>query len=343
VSTAKSIVSTLAPVVPVGLAHSFAGAPLVLPYYHMVSDEILPHVAPLYSYRNIRQFTADVDFFLKHFQPVNLSEVLAHVRNQTHLPRHAFFLTFDDGFREVAEVVAPILKAKGVPAAFFVNSAFVDNRELCMHQKRALLVSRLLPAHAEKLKQFLRQKDIADADITAMLESVPYAKRAIFDEAAALFGLDYAGFLTQQKPYLSSDQIRGLLRDGFAIGGHSVDHPFYGHLTLEEQLRQTRDSVEFVCKTFGVRIRSFAFPHSDTGVSRAFFERSYANGTLEISFGTGGLLRDAWPGHFQRYSMEKVSRSPWQILAWQLARALNGRIVPRANMPSGPAAASSIR
>ena len=44
------------------------------------------------------------------------------------LDRRCLHLTFDDGFRELHDVVAPILLRKGIPATFFVNSAFIDNK-----------------------------------------------------------------------------------------------------------------------------------------------------------------------------------------------------------------------
>lgn len=325
-SLAKDLVAALAPAVPLGLSHSLAGSPLILPYYHMVSDETLPHVAPLYRYRTVREFTSDVDFFLEHFKPVGLADIVAHFKHGKALPDDAFFLTFDDGFREMYDIVAPILKTKGVSAAFFINSAFVDNRDLCMHQKIALLISKLSggiePVLEEKLKKLLSENGIIGESAIAMFKSVRYKKRAVLDEAAMILGLDFPEFLERQKPYLDSDQVRGLLRDGFSIGAHSIDHPFYGDLTLDEQLRQTRDSMDYICKTFGVSTRSFAFPHSDAGVSRAFFEGSFGQGTIEVSFGTGGLLRDSWDGHFQRFSMEKTGLPSNAIVSRQFARRL---------------------
>jgi peptidoglycan/xylan/chitin deacetylase (PgdA/CDA1 family) len=319
-------ISTTAAVVPLNVWHSLCRSPLILPYYHMVSDEALPHVEPLYQYRTVRQFTDDVDFFLKNYEPVTLSDLLAHIHSGKILPTRAFLLSFDDGFREMAEIVAPILKAKGVPAVFFVNSAFVDNRDLCFLQKIALVIARLKfkssEGLADKIKTILRANEICGDKIIPMLRLILYAKRAVLDELESAGGLDFNMFLAQQKPYLTSEQIRAMLRDGFAVGAHSVDHPFYGDLTLDEQLRQTQHSVEFVQKEFGVDYRAFAFPHSDAGVSREFFERGYANGTLQISFGTGGLLRDPWPKHFQRFSMEKISLPPRPILCRQYARRL---------------------
>jgi peptidoglycan/xylan/chitin deacetylase (PgdA/CDA1 family) len=326
-------ISAAAAIVPLDVWHSLCQSPMILPYYHMVSDEALPHVEPLYQYRTVRQFTDDVDFFLKHYQPVGLSDLLACVNNDKTLPPRAFLLSFDDGFREMTEIVAPILKSKGVPAVFFVNSTFVDNRELCFLQKIALVIARLKTKLAdgleEKIKGVLRSKEINGDEIIPLLRSIPYAKRAVLDELESVCGLDFKMFLAQQKPYLTSEQIRAMLREGFTIGGHSVDHPFYGDLTLGEQLKQTRLSVEFVQQEFGVDYRAFAFPHSDTGVTTEFFERSYGDGTLQISFGTGGLLRDPWPKHFQRFSMEKTSLPVRPILCRQYARRLFRQTVQR--------------
>jgi peptidoglycan/xylan/chitin deacetylase (PgdA/CDA1 family) len=319
-------ISATAAIVPVKAWHTLCGSPLILPYYHMVSDEALPHVQPLYQYRTVRQFTDDVDFFLKHYQPVGLSDLLAHVNTGRTLPSPAFLLSFDDGFREMAEIVAPILKSKGVPAVFFVNSAFVNNLELCFLQKIALVIAQLktnLPDGREaKIKNILRSNKISGDEAIPMLRSIPYAKRMVLDELEPAGGLDFKMFLAGQKPYLTSGQVREMVRDGFAIGGHSVDHPFYGDLPLNEQLGQTRQSVEFVKKEFGVDYRAFAFPHSDTGVSREFFESTYGDSTLQISFGTGGLLGNPWPRHFQRFSMEKTSQLATPIVCRQYARRL---------------------
>jgi len=321
---AKNVLARTAACLPVNWWHALAGRPPILPYYHMVSDESLPHVRPLYRYKNISQFKQDLDFLLAHFQPVSLQDLLDGLHGKTVLPPRSFLLSFDDGFREMAEVVAPILKAKGAPAVFFLNSAFVDNRALCFQQKIALLVDRLEKQPAtgvmEKVRERLRANNISGAEIIPALKSVRYTNRAVLDEVAAFCNVPFDNFLKQQKPYLTSEQIGGLLRDGFAIGGHSVDHPFYDDLTLTEQLRQTSESVNFLQEKFAVKYRAFAFPHSDRGVSQTFFQRCFTDGGLQISFGTGGLLRDSRPGHLQRFSLEKACDHSRQVLIWQLAR-----------------------
>src|SRR6266487_5171211 len=103
--------------------------PLVT-YYHVVSDRDVPHVDNLYLFRSVSQFKRDMDAFLKFFRPITLQEFLESLNGERLMPRNAFLLTFDDGLKECHEVVGPILAQKGIPATFFLCSAFVDNRNL---------------------------------------------------------------------------------------------------------------------------------------------------------------------------------------------------------------------
>src|SRR3972149_141979 len=114
--------------VPSGLLARCAGNGLIIPYYHMISDQEVLHVKNLYPYKSEKEFTADLDFLLKHFRPVSLFDVIGLARRAGSLRSPSFLLTFDDGFREMADVVAPILSRKGVPALFFLGSAFIDNK-----------------------------------------------------------------------------------------------------------------------------------------------------------------------------------------------------------------------
>jgi hypothetical protein len=116
--------------------------PLIL-YYHVVNNEEVPHITHLYKHKSVRQFCNDLEFLLKHYSPISLSDVIHWVRGKNVLPPNCFALTFDDGFREIYDVVAPILLDKGIPATFFVSSAFLDNGELCYEHKASLLAEKI--------------------------------------------------------------------------------------------------------------------------------------------------------------------------------------------------------
>lgn len=116
---------------------------VLLPYSHLVSDQPVPHVENLYSFKGVRAFEKDLDMLLKHFRPLDLMDVLAIHRNEKRNEPPGFLLTFDDGLRQIHEVVAPILKRKGVNAVFFINSGFVGNKQLFHRFKTSLVIGEL--------------------------------------------------------------------------------------------------------------------------------------------------------------------------------------------------------
>ena len=115
------------------------GTDLIFPFYHTVSDEFLPHIHPLYSPKTINEFLQDLDFLLKHFQPVDMETAFSHCKKERQLGKPSFHLSFDDGLREVYDIITPILYNKGVPFSVFLNSDFVNNRNLFFRHREVLL------------------------------------------------------------------------------------------------------------------------------------------------------------------------------------------------------------
>ena len=202
---------------------------------------------------------------------------------KTNVPPHKkyFHLTFDDGLSEFYSDVAPILKEKGVHATVFLNSKFIDNKEMFYRFKASLLFEKL-----------------ADDSIL----KVTYKNRALLDELAKKHGIDFDDYLTINKPYLSSNQINELVEEGFTFGAHSKNHPLYNELSFDEQIAQTKESVDFVTKTFNLDYRVFSFPFTDDGVSKAFFDE--ASKFTDITFGSAGLKEDSASHNLQRLGME---------------------------------------
>ena len=323
---AEQCVSRLASAMPLGLLHGVSGQPLVLPYYHLVSDGPAPHVKHLYRFRSPREFERDLDFLLKHYEPITLGDLIASVRSSRALPKRSFLLTFDDGFREMHDIVMPKLRAKGVPAVFFLISGCVDNRALCHHQKLSLIIEQWEKSPREfpatNINRTLDGANIPTGDLRQRLLGISHSQRKFVDHIAGECGCDFGKFLAETQPYLTSEQIRTMIAQGFEFGAHSIDHPLYRTVPIEEQIRQTRESMEFLVTRFGIRHRAFAFPHSDAGVAQNFLARVFGEGVVDVTFGTGGMLGDSWPGHFQRFTMEKIELPARRVVARNYARRI---------------------
>lgn len=270
--------------------------PCFLPFYHVVSNEKLPHILN-YPYRNLQEFENELDFFLKHFQPVSLAE-LASVECRH---KKVFHLSFDDGLRECSEVVAPLLLKKGIPATFFINTAFTDNKELFHKYKASLILSGLREKPNSSVENFLKKAKLpAEKLLTATI-----SQTNILNQAANLLELDFSTFLEKQKPYLTSGQIKKLTDTGFIIGAHSHNHPEFWTLAEEKQMQEVKESMALLQKITNQPLKTFAFPYADWGVSANVLKTIHKENICDLTFGTAGIKNDEFSFHFQRYPAEQ--------------------------------------
>ena len=143
--------------------------------------------------------------------------------------------------------------------------------------------------------------------------SVTYQNRKILDEIAQILQVDFANYLQNQQPYLTTAQILELKENNFYIGAHSVDHPDFHQITDEQKLWQVKESLKFVQQQFNVDYRIFSFPFFDHAIKASFFNQLNDLG-IQLSFGISGLKMDEIPTNFQRIPMEKSSASAKKIV-----------------------------
>ena len=303
----KKALSGSARVLPLDLLIRLSGRRLLLPFYHMVSDDDPVHIRHLYPATTVSRFHADLDFFLKRYTPVSASTLIDRLKNRRPVEENSFFLSFDDGFREFHDIVAPILLKRGIPATCFVNSAFIGNKEMFFRLKASILIERILvkplsPGQAKEIGDILSGENIPFRSAYDLL-MVTSRNREVLDRIAPLVEVSFADYLSRHQPYLTTDQIGALIRQGFTVGAHSVSHPYYYMLTEEEQVRETLDCIRYLADHFSVMDRLFSFPFTDFNVRKSFFETIGKD--IDLTFGTAGLKRDEIKTNLQRTGMEK--------------------------------------
>jgi len=326
-----------------------SGVSLVVPFYHMVSDAYVPHVSHLYRFRTVAEFQSDLEFFTRNFTPVSLNDIVSALNGTRALPRSCVHLTFDDGFREMHDVVAPLLQRGGVPATFFLTTAFLDGGGMAHHNEISVLLDRIesQPPSGTKLaglEPFLPAPQGGASSLRDRMLSIPYTEKSRVRSLAEILEVDLNQYVRENRPHLTAREVTTLVRQGFAIGAHSHDHPLYSSLSLSEQLTQTRTSMELL-EQFDFRPKAFAFPHNDDGVQGEFFTAVFSERLLEVSFGTSGFVSHYHPRNIERATMEKTSAPASQILAKQFVRAAYHRLRSRgrAEMPAVSSAASGPR
>lgn len=274
--------------IPLGVSRAVSARTLPIVIFHAVEEAPKPYIKHLYDYHTPASFEQVLDELLRHFKPLeDLSpEGIANAGADR------FLVTFDDGLRSSYEVALPILERKGVPAIHFLITDFLAGEAGSQVEekfKASLLVERLdgrTPAERAEVARILAGAGYGQADLAEALMSVRLADGAVYDAVAERLGIDLAAYFRQDRPYITREEAADMARRGFRLGAHSCDHPRYWEISLDEQVRQTRDSMRHVTETFGLDYRYFAFPYKNRGITPAFYERTRE--AVDLFFTTSG-------------------------------------------------------
>jgi len=214
-------------------------------------------------------FERHVRFLTRHFELGNPSDLSRHRRG---LDKIRVLLTFDDGFRNHAEVVAPILRKHNVAATFFVCSRHATlGKYLWFNYLRAL--ERYYPGNGFSFRgEFINmtpgQREWSMQRLSAFLLNLtphPAAMyQAIEEELPRLEDFlkgdeiadCYAGMTAEQVGELAADPL-------FSLGNHTVDHPFLPQCEPEEAFRQIQDNKAWIEQVSNQRCETIAYPSGD--------------------------------------------------------------------------------
>jgi peptidoglycan/xylan/chitin deacetylase (PgdA/CDA1 family) len=296
----------------------------IFPVYHTVSDTSLAHIKHLHPVKTKKEFEHELDFFLKFYKPIDIGYLLCSLKNLQPIKERSFLLTFDDGLSQCYDIIAPILKRKGLTSVFFVNTSFIDNKELFFRYKASVLIEKVVQTKikdsilsniSEKYNITLRDP----ADLKSYILSINYKYQNRIDELAGIFEVDFNSYLQNIKPYMTFEQIDRLSKEGFYIGSHSCDHPLFNELKLEEQMKQIADSFRILENTLHLKYKLFAFPFTDFNVPGALFEKMYTEQHIktDLSFGTAGMKADKYVCHNQRIPMERFNAPGYAIVLFE--------------------------
>ena len=318
---------------PTSFYQKITGKKLIFPFFHSIAFEPLPHIEALYRLRFEKEFRKDLEFLGNKFKVIEPEKALHFYKENRQPEKPSFLLSFDDGLSGFYYHEAPLLLEKGIPAIIFLNSAFIDNKDLFYRYKASLLIKHIKenPESTKLISVFLADNGIIKNTVVEALLSVTHKHRDLLDKVAKISNYSFSDFLEKNKPYLTTEQIKELSKKGFLFGAHSINHPKYSEIPLEEQLKQTKESVEFVKKNFDQSQSLFAFPFTDDGVSSKLMHHffDHTNPIVDFSFGGAGLKNEHFNRHIQRIPMEGFAASGRKIIKteylYYLAKSVFGK------------------
>jgi len=266
-------------------------------YYHMVSKNDYPFYFDNKAI-SVDEFREQILFFKKHYDIISLSDAIEFAKKGSSLKRK-LVITFDDGFTDNYTVAAPILGELNCSATFFLIGNCIDNKDL-MWRNKLLLIQKVDEAVLKKgLEKAVNQYDLSLKGYQNLMSwsyvSIPMSKKDKIVNSLweSTMDISIEEYLSEQQPYMTSQQINELNNEGFEFGSHSMSHPIFSRLTYEEFRDEILNSKNKIEQLIHKKINTFTYPFGQKP-SLAFEKRlleEYPN-TTETFLGTRNRLRN---------------------------------------------------
>jgi peptidoglycan/xylan/chitin deacetylase (PgdA/CDA1 family) len=232
------------------------------------------------------------------------------------LPPSPVMITFDDGYRSCREIALPILRRLGVPATFFIATAFPGGGKLYWWERIAAVL------HLARG----RTGDLAYPHPLRIDASDPRARRLLDDTVKNTPGLDLDRFLdglcaALEVPWSAAlearlaaplimtwDDARALARAGMDVESHTRSHRVLETLDddeLREELVGSRRELEL---QLGRQVRAIAYPVGRCQPNRV--RRAVAEAGYRIGLTNGSGVNRVWPAPLcalDRFDIRRLS------------------------------------
>jgi phosphatidylinositol alpha-1,6-mannosyltransferase len=215
----------------------------------------------------LERFEHLLDFAATHSNVLPLSEAVTALQRGT-LPSRAVVLTFDDGYTEWIDHVAPALRRRNLPATFFVTTGQLEGDAL-WHERITAAV-RALPDQGVSLPYGFGGYDRLDSEdsrirlVNKLQERLKYTSLSERLEAIARLEAQACRPLILPRRF-DAAAVRALHSQGFEIGAHTIDHPILNECTPQQARDEIGGCKEELQAMIGGRVDSFAYPNGRPG------------------------------------------------------------------------------
>jgi peptidoglycan/xylan/chitin deacetylase (PgdA/CDA1 family) len=195
---------------------------------------------------------------------VPLAPALRSLATGQPLPPRAIALTFDDGYRDNLEVGVPVLERLGLPATFFLVPGILSGTVRPWWETVAWAVAHTGKAaigwDGETLPVGGRAGPRTLGRLADQLKRLDQAarRRAV---AELLERLEPDGEPDLRGLFLDWDGARELLRRGFAVGAHTMDHAILARETPKAQLEDLVESRRRLQAELDAPVDLLAYPN----------------------------------------------------------------------------------
>jgi peptidoglycan/xylan/chitin deacetylase (PgdA/CDA1 family) len=232
----------------------------VLTYHRIVDAET--RATPGIASATATSFARQIAELVRGFEVVPMA-VLLEARDGGGVPDRSLAITFDDGYRDFAELAWPVLRRHGLPVTLFVATGYVGGVRGGFWWDRvhaAVLATRcddaMLPGLGRTALGDPTQRLLVSRELISHLKALEH------DEAmeAANSVVAELGPEPQTPPILDWQTLRQLASDGVTLAPHTATHPLLTRVPLTRAIDEVQRSIADLRRETGTSSPVFAYP-----------------------------------------------------------------------------------
>lgn len=221
--------------------------PLLVLTYHQISSVFNPEIDIEAIWTSIDDFNKTVLFLRKiGYNFISLKEALSITEMESNRDKHYAVITFDDGYSSILNIL-PYLEYNEIPATFFINTAYLDDRK-----KNWIDISNYLQKNTPDQE--------LDDDIKIALTKLNSTDNSDIFETNKKIIEDFASRIEEwPRRYLTTQELNNINNPLFTFGLHGHEHYKYNIMSNLICKNDLEKNIELLSKHSNY-IPFFAFP-----------------------------------------------------------------------------------
>ncbi|MHA1232668.1 MAG: polysaccharide deacetylase family protein [Candidatus Helarchaeota archaeon] len=212
-------------------------------------------------------FIKQMKLISRNYNVISMNDVLRFFKGKISLPKRAVVVTFDDGYHDNYEIVAPILDLFGIKATFYITVDSIGNN--CVPwfiRLRKAFWSTKEEFWFDPVKKIkLRIRDDFER-INAFRSALHICTRLTGTQQIEMVNeiekeLKVETFLPQKPLMMNWDQIIELRKKGHIIGSHTLSHSNSALITEQEFEYEARESKRRLESKLHEEVIHFSYPN----------------------------------------------------------------------------------
>jgi protein-tyrosine-phosphatase/peptidoglycan/xylan/chitin deacetylase (PgdA/CDA1 family) len=268
------------------------------------------------------------------YRAVTMDVIDAWVNGEDMDMTNTVAFTFDDGYRDQAELIRDVFLPLGVPASVFLITGFVDGRLWPWDARISWLVHHAKPAAKDLHLPATGLRTRCEPDLAARRQLVhqlishlqhraPDTLESAIRELAKSLDMEIPATPPECHAPLGWEETRALEKSGIRFGSHTQSHYIVSTLTLDQAQREILDAKQNLEAELAAPLTTFAYPIGT--------RRDYSGGELRVLADAGytaavtmtpGIVDRREPGNaygslsIHRFGMPDDLEDFVQYLSW---------------------------